>query len=115
MTTATLPTRRRIKPARVVNTVVALLVSLAWVFPVYWMLNSSLDAQAGHTNSFWPAEPTLASYRKLLDPATSIGQDFLRFFWNRRILNILLWCHFILCWKVWFIPGGFKGLIFRVV
>ena len=32
------------------------------LFPVYWMLNSSLDAQAGHTNSFWPAEPTLEHY-----------------------------------------------------
>ena len=32
------------------------------LFPVYWMLNSSLDAQAGHTNSFWPAEPTLDHY-----------------------------------------------------
>lgn len=42
MTTATIPHRRRIRPARVVNTVIALLVALAWVFPVYWMLNSSL-------------------------------------------------------------------------
>ncbi|WP_285107172.1 carbohydrate ABC transporter permease [Promicromonospora sp. MEB111] len=32
------------------------------LFPVYWMLNSSLDAQAGHTSSFWPAEPTLDHY-----------------------------------------------------
>ncbi|MFD2793009.1 carbohydrate ABC transporter permease [Promicromonospora vindobonensis] len=32
------------------------------LFPVYWMLNSSLDAQAGNTNSFWPAEPTLDHY-----------------------------------------------------
>ncbi|MCW3158498.1 carbohydrate ABC transporter permease [Micropruina sonneratiae] len=42
MTAATVPIRRRIRPARVVNTVIALLVALAWVFPVYWMLNSSL-------------------------------------------------------------------------
>lgn len=32
------------------------------LFPVYWMLNSSLDARAGHTSSFWPAEPTLDRY-----------------------------------------------------
>ena len=32
------------------------------LFPVYWMLNSSLDAQAGNTSSFWPAEPTLDHY-----------------------------------------------------
>ncbi len=34
--------RRRLRPGRVAATVVAVLVSLAWVFPVYWMLNSSL-------------------------------------------------------------------------
>lgn len=42
MTATAVPIRRRIRPARVVNTVIALLVALAWVFPVYWMLNSSL-------------------------------------------------------------------------
>ncbi|MCP2267315.1 carbohydrate ABC transporter permease [Promicromonospora thailandica] len=36
------------------------------LFPVYWMLNSSLDAQAGHTSSFWPAEPTLEHYTFVL-------------------------------------------------
>jgi N,N'-diacetylchitobiose transport system permease protein len=34
--------RRRFRPGRALATVVAILVSLAWVFPVYWMLNSSL-------------------------------------------------------------------------
>ncbi|MGV8909266.1 MAG: carbohydrate ABC transporter permease [Propionicimonas sp.] len=31
-----------IRPGKVVASIVALLVSLAWVFPVYWMMNSSL-------------------------------------------------------------------------
>ena len=31
---------------------------------------------------WWPDEPTLASYTKLLDPTNSVGHDFLRFFWN---------------------------------
>ena len=35
-------TRRRIRPGRAALTVVAVLVALVWVFPVYWMLNSSL-------------------------------------------------------------------------
>jgi N,N'-diacetylchitobiose transport system permease protein len=35
-------TRRRIRPARAILSVVAVLVALAWIFPVYWMLNSSL-------------------------------------------------------------------------
>ncbi|MFT4296509.1 MAG: carbohydrate ABC transporter permease [Micropruina sp.] len=42
MTSATIPNRRRVRPARVVLTVVAVLVALGWAFPVYWMLNSSL-------------------------------------------------------------------------
>ena len=31
-----------LRPGRVVASVVAILVSIAWVFPVYWMLNSSM-------------------------------------------------------------------------
>jgi N,N'-diacetylchitobiose transport system permease protein len=42
MSASTLSTRRRIRPVRAVLTLVAVLVALAWVFPVYWMLNSSL-------------------------------------------------------------------------
>ena len=36
--------RRRIpiRPGKIVASIVAILVSLAWVFPVYWMMNSSL-------------------------------------------------------------------------
>jgi N,N'-diacetylchitobiose transport system permease protein len=33
---------RRIRPGRVVATVVAIVVALAWAFPVYWMVTSSL-------------------------------------------------------------------------
>jgi N,N'-diacetylchitobiose transport system permease protein len=33
---------RRLRPARVLATLAAIVVALAWVFPVYWMLNSSL-------------------------------------------------------------------------
>jgi len=38
---------------------------------------------------WWPSEPTLASYQKLLDPANSVGQDFLRFFLNSLIVSVL--------------------------
>jgi N,N'-diacetylchitobiose transport system permease protein len=34
--------RRRIKPSRVVLGIVGVVVSLIWIFPVYWMVNSSL-------------------------------------------------------------------------
>ncbi len=32
-------------------------------------------------------QPTLASYQKLLDPQNSVGQDFLRFFWNSLFVS----------------------------
>ncbi|MEL4320662.1 carbohydrate ABC transporter permease [Leifsonia sp. YIM 134122] len=35
-------TRVRFRPARILLSILAIVVSLAWVFPVYWMLNSSL-------------------------------------------------------------------------
>lgn len=40
--TAVVGKRRRIRPGRVVLSGVGVLVALAWIFPVYWMLNSSL-------------------------------------------------------------------------
>ena len=52
MTSPVVRSRRpRIRPARVVNTVLALIVSLAWAFPVYWMLNSSLLPNAVLTST----------------------------------------------------------------
>ena len=40
-----------VRPGRVVASVVAILVSVAWVFPVYWMLNSSLLPNAVLTST----------------------------------------------------------------
>jgi len=37
-----------------------------------------------------PSEPTLASYRNLLDPQNSVGKDFLRFFWNSAMVSIFV-------------------------
>ena len=42
MAAAALPRRRRLRPGRIAASAVAVLVALAWVFPVYWMVNSSL-------------------------------------------------------------------------
>lgn len=53
--------------------------------PMIWMLLTSIKsgfAAMQFPPQWWPAEPTLASYQKLLDPQNSVGQDFLRFFWN---------------------------------
>ena len=58
--------------------------------PMVWMLLTSIKsgfAALQFPPQWWPAEPTLASYRKLLDPANSVGQDFLRFFWNSLFVS----------------------------
>ena len=55
------------------------------VVPMAWMFLTSLKTGFAAMQSppqWWPAEPTLGNYIKLLDPADSIGQDFLRYFWN---------------------------------
>lgn len=60
--------------------------------PMLWMVLTSVKsgfAALQFPPQWWPAEPTLASYRKLLDPATSIGQDFLRFFWNSLFVSTM--------------------------
>ncbi|WP_423463316.1 carbohydrate ABC transporter permease [Promicromonospora sp. MS192] len=57
---------RRSPLRQVTKGVLVALLLVFTLFPVYWMLNSSLDAQAGHTSSLWPAEPTLDHYTFVL-------------------------------------------------
>ena len=57
--------------------------------PMLWMLLTSIKSGFAAMQSppqWWPNEPTLASYKKLLDPTNSVGQDFLRFFWNSLLV-----------------------------
>ena len=60
--------------------------------PMAWMMLTSIKSQfaaMAFPPEWWPSEPTLASYRKLLDPQNSVGKDFLRFFWNSLIVSTL--------------------------
>ena len=53
--------------------------------PMIWMLLTSIKSGFAAMQSppqWWPNEPTLASYKKLLDPTNSVGLGFVRFFWN---------------------------------
>ncbi len=55
------------------------------VLPMLWMVLTSLKTQFAamqYPPQWWPAEPTLQNYTKLLDPSNSVGADFLRYFWN---------------------------------
>lgn len=60
--------------------------------PMIWMLLTSIKsgfAAMQMPPQWWPNEPTLASYEKLLDPTNSVGQDFLRFFWNSLYVSTM--------------------------
>ena len=55
------------------------------VAPMFWMVITSLKtgfAAMQFPPQWWPAEPTLENYWRLLDPNSSVGNDFLHYFWN---------------------------------
>ncbi|MGV3574735.1 MAG: carbohydrate ABC transporter permease [Devosia sp.] len=61
------------------------LLLLFTAMPMAWMLITSLKtgfAAMQYPPQWWPSSPTLENYTRLLDPRNSIGQDFLRYFWN---------------------------------
>jgi multiple sugar transport system permease protein len=70
-----------------------LLVLLAYtLIPMAWMLLTSLKtgfAAMQYPPQWWPAEPTLDNYTRLLDPRDSVGRDFLRYFWNSLVVSTL--------------------------
>ena len=60
--------------------------------PMVWMVLTSIKTQFAalqYPPQWWPAEPTLANYSRLLDPANEIGREFLRFFWNSFYVSLL--------------------------
>lgn len=61
------------------------------VLPMAWMFLTSLKsgfAAMQFPPQWWPAEPTLYNYAKLLDPQNSVGQDFLLYFWNSMFVSL---------------------------
>jgi N,N'-diacetylchitobiose transport system permease protein len=65
--------RHRVRPGRIIASAVAILVSLAWVFPVYWMLNSSLLPNAVLTSTsprFLPFGGSLDNFSAVFDQGT---------------------------------------------
>jgi multiple sugar transport system permease protein len=86
--TAAVPTPRRTKPVdgwRWAGRIFLAVMLFFTAMPMVWMLLTSIKSGFAAMQippQWWPREPTLASYQKLLDPSNSVGQDFLRFFWN---------------------------------
>jgi multiple sugar transport system permease protein len=62
-----------------------LLLLIFTVLPMLWMVLTSIKSQFAalqYPPQWWPAEPTLNNYWRLINPADSIGREFLRYFWN---------------------------------
>ncbi len=82
------PSRPRRKPVdgwRWAGRIFLVLMLIYTVVPMAWMLITSLKggfAAMMYPPQWIPAEPTLENYIRLLDPKDTIGQDFLRYFWN---------------------------------
>ena len=84
--------RRRIDGWRWAGRVLIAVVLFYTAVPMIWMLLTSIKsgfAAMQFPPQWWPDEPTLASYQKLLDPQNSVGQDFLHFFWNSLFVSTI--------------------------
>ena len=84
--------RRRVDGWRWSGRLFLLFMLLYTAVPMAWMTLTSIKSQFAamtYPPEWWPSEPTLASYRNLLDPQNSVGRDFLRFFWNSLIVSTL--------------------------
>jgi multiple sugar transport system permease protein len=84
--------RRRIDGWRWAGRIFLALMLLYTAVPMIWMLLTSIKsgfAAMQFPPQWWPDEPTLASYQKLLDPQNSVGQDFLHFFGNSLFVSTM--------------------------
>jgi multiple sugar transport system permease protein len=62
-----------------------LFILIFTAMPMAWMVLTSVKSQFAamqYPPQWWPAEPTLQNYIKLLDPSNSVGEEFLRYFLN---------------------------------
>lgn len=67
------------------------LILLFTAVPMAWMLLTSIKSQFAamqYPPQWWPAEPTLQNYTKLLDPTNPVGNDFLRYMWNSFYVSL---------------------------
>ena len=67
------------------------LIVLFTAVPMVWMLLTSIKSQFAamqYPPQWWPTEPTLENYTKLLDPTNPVGNDFLRYMWNSFYVSL---------------------------
>ncbi len=84
--------RKRVDGWRWTGRLLLTLLLVYTVVPMAWMLITSLKtgfAAMQYPPQWWPAEPTLDNYIRLVDPSGSVGRDFLRYFWNSLWVSTL--------------------------
>jgi len=77
--------RKRIDGWRWAGRVFLTLLLIFTVLPMFWMILTSVKSQFAamqYPPQWWPAEPTLQNYVKLLDVTNRVGREFLLYFWN---------------------------------
>jgi multiple sugar transport system permease protein len=85
-------TRKPIDWWRIAGRVFLVLLLLFTVLPMVWMVLTSIKTQFAalqYPPQWWPNEPTLKNYFRLLDPSDNIGHDFLIYFWNSFYVSTL--------------------------
>jgi len=83
--------RKRIDGWRWAGRIFLFLLLLFTAMPMIWMMITSIKsgfAAMQFPPQWWPAEPTLENYAKLLSPSSDVGSRFLRFMWNSFTVSL---------------------------
>ena len=79
---------RRIDGWRVGGWVFLTLLLLFATLPMAWMLITSIKTQfaaSQYPPEWWPHNPTLGNYTRLLSPTSEVGQEFLTYLLQQRL------------------------------
>ena len=77
--------RRKRDPWNIAGNALLVLLALFTLLPMAWMLVTSLKTQFAATiypPEWWPKNPTLESYVRLLSPDSDVGREFLQYLFN---------------------------------
>ncbi len=92
MTSRRASRRKPIDWWRISGRVFLVLLLIFTILPMAWMVITSLKtgfAAMQYPPQWWPTEPTLDNYIRLLDPSQNIGRDFLRYFLNSIFVSVV--------------------------
>jgi multiple sugar transport system permease protein len=92
MTSRRASRRKPIDWWRMSGRVFLVLLLIFTILPMAWMVITSLKtgfAAMQYPPQWWPTEPTLDNYIRLLDPSQNIGRDFLRYFLNSIFVSVV--------------------------